>query len=260
MKTNILMISVILLAPIVPSFANEAGESLPTIEEIDSEIARIANTNSAKIAWRHLVPMVQRINNLQRTTETQDVLRVQWHVVSNLFEGCHTDPVVTNMNQVDYLGLRMNVPKVTHFRLFFDQISALMFVADHVSNAVPVDVSREDSVIEADMRCEQIPEFGSTNSLTGIKVVCSYHSITNRDRLFRPWESAWRNKHGFNTNVNDFRDCVFEEFGSLIMKMLVEYPEPVRRDLWDEFCRRAGASAEEKSRAESRLYWWVRDF
>ena len=35
---------------------------------------------------------------------------------------------------------------------------------------------------------------------------------------------------------------------------MTEYPEPVRRSLWEEFCRRAGATDAEKAEAYRSLY------
>ena len=48
-----------------------------------------------------------------------------------------------------------------------------------------------------------------------------------------------------------------EEYTKLISGFdhdLSEYPEPVRRSLWEEFCRRAGATDMEKAEAHRDLY------
>ena len=51
-----------------------------------------------------------------------------------------------------------------------------------------------------------------------------------------------------------FRRQVFNCFCELMLHDFSEYPEPVRRSLWEEFCRRAGATDSEKAEAYRNLY------
>ena len=97
----------VLLLVAATAFANDTTNRLPTIAEIDAEIAGLANQYGAKTLWREFVPTVGRIKDFQDKLPTQDVLRVQWHVVSNMFAGCYPVAAVTNGNQVNYGGLRM---------------------------------------------------------------------------------------------------------------------------------------------------------
>ena len=76
---------------------------------------------------------------------------------------------------------------------------------------------------------------------------CGHHDF----RLYIDWRSALDAKSGFNQNLRRFRQEAFNCFCTLILCEFVEYPETVRQDLWDEFCRRAGASDDEKSKAYS---------
>ena len=234
------------------SFADSETNQLPTIAEIDTVIAGLANQCGAKTLWREFEPTVGRIKNLQDSFPTQDVLRVQWHVVSNIFSECYPVAAVTNGNQVDYYGIREMVWRhLTKYRLFHADTNAVMYVADCISNALPADLSRETAVVQAGINGEYMPEFGTTNALTGARVVNDYHSATNRFRLWWQWEKARSAKSCFNQGVEMFRQEAFNCFCSLILRDLVEYPEPVRQSLWEEFCRRAGASDEEKSKAYS---------
>ena len=234
------------------SFADSATNLLPTIAEIDAEIAGLANQYGAKILWREFVPTVGRIKDLQDDFPTQAVLQAQWHVVSNMFSECYPVAAVTNGNQVDYYGLRVIVRgHLTKYRLLHADTNAVMYVADCISNSLPVDVSREAAVVQAGTNGEYMPEFGSTNALTGEHVVLDYHSSTNRVRLWWQWEGLRRAKSCFNQGVELFRQEAFNCFCTLILCELVEYPEIVRQSLWEEFCRRAGASDDEKSKAYS---------
>ena len=52
---------VMLLAVVASSFADNATNQLPTIAEIDAEIAGLANQYGAKILWREFIPTVGRI-------------------------------------------------------------------------------------------------------------------------------------------------------------------------------------------------------
>ena len=61
-------------------------------------------------------------------------------------------------------------------------------------------------------------------------------------------------KSGFDYSQSFFRRRVFNSFCGLILPYLSEYPEPVRRSLWDEFCRRVGATDSEKAEAYRNLY------
>ena len=99
-----------------------------------------------------------------------------------------------------------------------------------------------------------MPEFGSTNALTGELFSGDYHSLTNRDHMWWQWESARRMKMMYNGGTADFRRQVFNCFCELMLHDLSEYPEPVRRSLWEEFCRRAGATDPEKAEAYRNLY------
>ena len=244
-----------LLFALATVFADDTTNRLPTIAEIDAEIASLANQCGARIQWFDFVPTMGRIKDLQDKFPTQEVLQVQWHVVSNMFAGCYPVAAVTNGNQVNYLGLEhaiwLHLPR---YKLFHADTNAIMYVADCVSNALPVDVSRETAVVLAGMNCEYMPEFGSTNALTGEHVVCDYHSATNRDRIWWQWEGSRRIKSGFNHGQSSFRRQVFNCFCGSILHCLTEYPEPVRRSLWEEFCRRAGATDAEKAAAHRRLY------
>ena len=242
------------------TLADSRTNQLPTIAEIDAEIAGLANQYGAKTLWREFVPTIGRIKDLQDKFPTQEVLQVQWHVVSNMFAECYPVASVTNGNQVNYQGLEnavwLHLPK---YKLFHADTNALVYVADCVSNALPVDVSRETAVVLAGMNCEYMPEFGSTNALTGEHVVNDYHSATNRVRIWWQWEGARRIKSCFNQGLLSFRGMVFERFCELILHDLSkEYPEPVRRGLWEEFCRRAGATDAEKSEAHRKLYHYYK--
>ena len=235
-----------------PSFAGGTTNTLPTIAEVDMEISCLANRYGAKTLWREFEPTVGRIRNLQDSFPSQEVLRVQWHVISNIFSECYTSAAVTNENQVDYHGIREMVRlHLTKYRLFHADTNAVMYVADCISNALPADLSRETAVVLAGINGEYMPEFGSTNALTGERVVNNYHSATNRFRLWCQWEKARSVKSCFNQGVEMFRQEAFNCFCSLILRDLVEYPEPVRQGIWEEFCRRAGASDDEKSKAYS---------
>ena len=236
----------------VSSFADSATNQLPTIAEIDAEIVGLANMYGARVLWREFESTVGRIKSLQDSFPTQEVLQVQWHVVSNVFLGCYTSVAVTNSNQVNYQGIEALIRRhLTKYKLFHTDTNTLMYVADCVSNAIPVDTSREEAVIQARMRGEYMPEIGSTNALTGQSAPHDFNTYTNRVRLYFDWRSVLSAKSGFNQNLRRFRQEVFNCFGTLILCDLVEFPETVRQDIWEEFCRRAGASDDEKSKAYS---------
>ena len=237
------------------SFADGMTNQLPTIAEIDAEIAGLANQYGARTLWREFIPTVGRIKDLQDKFPTQEVIHVQWHVVSNMFAECYPVDAVTNSNQVNYQGLSHAIwLHLTKYKLFHADTNALMYVADCVSNALPIDVSREEAIVQAGERGEYMPELGSTNVLTGEHVVHDYHSLTNRNRLWMQWRTVWAIKLGFNSSQSSFRRMVFNSFCGLILHYFSEYPEPVRRSLWEEFCRRAGATNDEKSEAHRRLH------
>ena len=252
MKPSFILFAVLVAAS---SFADTATNQLPTIAEIDAEIASLANQYGAKTLWREFVPTVGRIKDLQDKFPTQEVIQVQWHVVSNMFAGCYPVDAVTNSNQVNYQGLSDAIwLHLTKYKLFHVDTNVLMYVADSVSNALPVDVSREDAVVQVGMSEVYMPEFGSTNALTGEHVVLDYHPRTNRVRLWWQWEGLRRMKLGFNSAQASFRRRVFNSFCELMLHDLSEYPGPERRSLWEEFCRRAGASNKEKVEAHRYLY------
>ena len=256
MKTINRQVSIAVIAAALISFVTFGEESFPTIAEIDAEIASLANKYGARTLWREFVPTAGRIKELQDKFPTQEVLQVQWHVISNMFSECYLTTALTNDFQLDYHRLADIVfLHLTKYRLFHANTNALMFVADCVSNALPVDASRETAVVEASFRGEQIPAFGSTNALSGTKVVFeTYHSSTNYYYQQMLWEKARRMKSGFNYSQSCFRRQVFNCFCELMLHHLSEYPEPVRRSLWDEFCRRAGATDLEKIEASRCLY------
>ena len=154
------------------SFADIATNHFPTIAEIDAELASIANLRGAKTLWREFEATSGRIKKFQDSAPSQEVFRVQWHVVSNIFSECYTSAAVTNENQVDYYGIREMVWRhLTKYRLFHADTNAVMYVADCISNALPADLSRETAVVQAGINGEYMPEFGTTNALTGARVV-----------------------------------------------------------------------------------------
>ena len=254
-----IMAFAMLPAVLATALSDNATNQLPTIAEIDAEIAGLANQYGAKTLWREFVPTVGRIKDLQDKFPTQEVLQVQWHVVSNMFSECYPVATVTNSNQVNYQGLEHAIwLHLTKYKLFNVDTNALMYVADCVSNALPIDVSREEAIVLAGERGEYMPELGSTNALTGEHVVHDYHSLTNRNRLWMQWRTVWVMKLGFNSAQASFREMVFDCFCGLILHYFSEYPEPVRRSLWEEFCRRAGATDKERAKAHSDLYRWYK--
>ena len=227
-------------------------ESYPTIAEIDAEIASLANQRQAKTAWLGFVPTAGRIRQLQDKFPTQEVLQVQWHVVSNMFLKCYPTAAVTNANQIDYLGFdHIIFLHLTKYKLFHADTNALMFVADCISNALPVDVSHEEEDKLAAWRLDDIADFGNTNGPLRMRAGINYGCYGERTRacIFR-----YKNMIGFNGCLRSFRRRVFNSFCELILYYLNEYPESVRRSLWEEFCRRAGASDKERSHAHSELY------
>ena len=244
-----------LAAALTGAAASGEEEHYPTIAEVDAKIASISNLRGASVMWWEFESMSGRIKDLQDKYPTQEVLRVQWHVVSNMFADCYLTGPLTNDVQINHAGMENIIwLHLTKYKLFHADTNALMYVADCVSNALPVDVSRETAVVLAGMRGEYMPEFGSTNALTGVKLIFDYHSATNHDRLWLQWETARRTKSGFNFSQTSFRRQVFNCFCELMLHDFSEYPEPVRRSLWEEFCRRAGATDPEKAEAYRNLY------
>ena len=157
MTASISLFAVLLSAS---SFAAFGEEAYPTIAEIDAEIASLANQYGARTLWREFEATAGRIKDLQDKFPTQEVLQVQWHVVSNMFSGCYPVAAVTNDNQVNYQGLNSIIwLHLTKYRLFHSNTNALMFVADCVSNALPVDVSHEEEDKLAAWRLDDIADF-----------------------------------------------------------------------------------------------------
>ena len=238
------------------AFADSATNQLPTVAEIDAELAGLANQYGAKILWREFVPTAGRIKDLQDKFPTQEVLQVQWHVVSNMFAGCYPVAVVTNDNQVNYQGLNSIIwLHLTKYMLFHSDTNALMFVADCVSNALPIDVSHEEEEFLSARRLDDIIDFGNTNGPFRVRPGVNYACYGDRAYACILKYQKWRN---FNAGVRDFRHQVFNRFCGLILHYFSEYPEPVRRSLWEEFCRRAGASDTEKAEAHRKVYYYYK--
>jgi len=252
MKTINKPVSVAALVVATVAFVTFGEETYPTIAEIDAELESLANKYGARTLWREFEPTAGRVKDLQDKFPTQEVLQVQWHVVSNMFSGCFPVAAVTNGNQVNYHGLGNIIwLHLTKYKLFHSDTNALMSVADCVSNALPVDVSHEEEDTLAAWRLDDIADFGNTNGPLRRRAGVNYGCYGERTRacIFR-----YQMLSGFNGCVRQFRRRVFNSFCELILHDLSEYPEPVRRSLWVEFCRRGGALDEEKSEAHSRLY------
>jgi len=234
----------------------ETEAHLPTIAEIDAEIASLSNQYGAKILWREFVPTVGRIKELQDKFPTQEVLQVQWHVVSNMFSECYPVATVTNGNQVNYQGLKRAIwLHLTKYKLFHIDTNALMYVANCVSNVLPIDVSHENEDKLAAWRLDDIADFGNTNGPLRLRTGMNYHTYGDRTYACIRRYQIWR---GFNSYGEGFRREVFNCFCGLILRYFPEYPEPVRRSLWEEFCRRAGASDDEKAEAHRKLYYYYK--
>ena len=234
------------------SFADNATNQLPTIAEIDAEIAGLANQYGAKTLWREFVPTVGRIKDLQDKFPTQEVLQVQWHVVSNMFSECYPVATVTNSNQVNYKGISNAIwLHLTKYKLFHVDTNALMFVANCVSNVLPIDVSHEEEEKLAAWRLDDIADFGNTNGPLRLRQGMNYHCYGDRTYACIEKYRIWR---GFNGRGEGFRRRVLNSFCELMLHDLSEYSEPTRRSLLEEFCRRAGASNKEKAEAHRDLY------
>ena len=236
------------------AFADSITNQLPTIAEIDAEIAGLANQYGARTLWREFEATAGRIKKLQDKFPTQEVLQVQWHVVSNMFAGCYPVAVVTNGNQVNYQGLSDAIwLHLTKYKLFHVDTNALMYVADCVSNALPIDLSHEEEEFLSARRLDDIIDFGNTNGPFRVRPGVNYACYGDRAYACIMKYRKWRN---FNAGVKDFRCMVFTKFCELMLHYFSEYPEPTRRSLWEEFCRRAGATDAEKAEAHSDLYRW----
>lgn len=231
-------------------------EHYPTIAEVDAQIASISNLRGASVMWWEFEPMSGRIKDLQDKYPTQEVLRVQWHVVSNMFANCYLTCPLTNDVQINYAGMDNIIwLHLTKYKLFHANTNALMYVADCVSNALPIDVSREEEDKLAAWRLDDIADFGNTNGplrlRVGINLGC--YGVRTRACIYRYQWMRW-----FNSSQASFRHRVFNSFCGLILHYFSEYPEPVKRSLWEEFCRRAGASNAERAEAHSDLYRWYK--
>ena len=251
-----IVVCAMLLVAAASSLADSATNQLPTIAEIDAEIAGLANQYGARTLWREFEATAGRIKKLQDKFPTQEVLQVQWHVVSNMFAGCYPVAAVTNDNQVNYQGLNSIIwLYLTQYRLFHSDTNALMFVADCVSNALPIDVSHEEEEFLSARRLDDIIDFGNTNGPFRVRPGVNYACYGDRAYACILKYEKWRN---FNAGVKDFRRRVFNSFCELMLHDLSEYPEPTRRSLWEEFCRRAGASDAEKAEAHNKLYHYYK--
>ena len=253
MKASVCLFAVLVSAS---SFADSDTNQLPMIAEIDAEIASLANKYGARTLWREFVPTAGRIKELQDKFPTLEVLQVQWHVVSNMFLECYPLAAVTNGNQVNYQGLEHAIwLHLTMYKLFHVDTNALMYVADCVSNALPIDVSHAEEDKLAAWRLDDIADFGNTNGPLRMRVGVNYGCYGERTRacIFR-----YRMLEGFNFSIGQFRRRVFNSFCELMLHYFSEYPELVRRSLWEEFCRRAGATDKEKSEAHSKVYHYYK--
>ena len=54
----------------------------------------------------------------------------------------------------------------------------------------------------------------------------------------------------YNRKLNEFRAAALESIYNAIKRGLAGMPDVERAEIWDEFCRRAKATAEERRKAE----------
>ena len=195
-------------------------ETFPTIAEIDAELASLANKYGARTLWREFEATAGRVKNLQNKFPTQEILQVQWHVVSNMFSGCYPVSAVTNDNQVNYHGLNSIIwLHLTKYRLFHSDTNALMFVADCVSNALPIDVSHEEEEFLSARRLDDIIDFGNTNGPFRVRPGVNYACYGDRAYACI---LKYRKLRSFNDTVMQFRRRVFNSFCELILHDLSE--------------------------------------
>lgn len=208
---------------------------------------RLANPNED--SWLGFLPLLEVVVRHQGDVEPEVRNRIEHTVIGNFtmfaFAGASEDSMV----KADFSGRLSCLELISRFEIVRRDTNALFQVAEHLSGAVGLSCDKDEEVAEtlkADALDRQLV-FGDKvpprmyGDLTFVSVV-GKHGRECRDKF--------RFRRVYNERLPGFRTAALRCFYSAIKEGYEGASAEERQAIWDEFCCRAKASADEKTNVE----------
>ena len=235
-----------------PCQTNEC-ETFPSVRTVHFALRDVfydfIKADPEKDNWAGFVPLLSKVVEFQGSAPTQDVTSVESQIVTRftLYSfACEYDdlPVKANFDgRVESLRL------LSQFSLVQSDANTLFQLADWLAEAVPLDADYKtsgDELAEAFLKDNRMIYGGRQPPL--------YPGSLGNSRQCGPMWRACREKFRFrrlyNERLPNFRKTALAYMRTAIVNGYSGSTDDERTALWDEFCRRANASADERTEAE----------
>ena len=208
--------------------------------------------------WTLFIPLLERVAKYRGSVGKEDVASVEARIVSwfTLYAfACEydDDPV-----KAEFGGRLDCLRRIGEFDLIRQDTNTLFQISDWLAGAVPLavdDDTRYRELTEA-MRKDRIILYGGKNPYERKGGPCFAGTVSKTwawhwEPEFRACKAKFRFRQEYNRRLPEFRK---EALGCLHRAIIEGYKDRTdveHKAIWDEFCRRAKATAEEKSAAEA---------
>ena len=208
--------------------------------------------------WTLFIPLLERVAKHGGSVTKAEVASVEARIVSwfTLYAfACEydDDPV-----KAEFGGRLDCLRRIGEFDLIRQDTNTLFQISDWLAGAVPLavdDDTRYRELTEA-MRKDRIILYGGKNPFARKGGPCFAGTVSKTwawhwEPEFRACKAKFRFRKEYNRRLAEFRK---EALGCLHRAIIEGYKDRTaveRKAIWDEFCRRAKATAEEKSAAEA---------
>lgn len=208
--------------------------------------------------WTLFIPLLERVAKYRGSVGKEDVASVEARIVSwfTLYAfACEydSDPV-----KAEFGGRLDCLRRIGEFDLIRSDTNTLFQVSDWLAEAVAL-------AVDDDTQCRELTEAKRKDSIIlyggrnpyGRKWGLHFAGTVSKtwawhwEPEFRACKAKFRFRREYNRRLPVFRKEALECFYRAIIGGYKDRTDIERKAIWDEFCRRAKATAEEKSVAEA---------
>ena len=241
------------LTMVAASLPEGDGDVFPTerlarfaLRDIDNAFRK---ADSDKDCWSGFVPLLSRVVKFQHAVPAKEIEAVESLIVSRFsiyaFAGEYDKCII----KANFDGRLECVRLLSELSLVQSDTNSLFKLSEWLSRAVPLAADYEMSgkeLAEA-MRIDDKMIYGDNLPPS---YPSSVGNITRCGPMWRECREKFRFRRLYNDRLPKFRVAALAAMRGAIMKGYENKTEEEREAIWEEFCRRAKATPDERKKAE----------
>lgn len=244
---------VVLAASIAASFMDGRDGEFPTETIVRSHMNALQrdfrSADSDDDCWMGFLPLLNAVVQHQDEERYDVMAAVERAVLENFTIYVFAGELEYKMAKADFGGRQKCLNIISQFSVVRCDTNALFKVADYLSGAVllPVDKDVElKEMLNADALDSKLI-FGQN---TPPRMYGDLTFVSVAGKFGRECREKFRFRRLYNERLPKFRVAALSAMRGAVMNGYKDRTAEERDSIWDEFCRRAKATAEERKQAE----------